>query len=107
MARDRDRPAWLRDLNHIRAIPVERPGQPVAGLRKSPGATEYEIACTVSGLNSVIVILWWAQDLYQAEATFQEWLDQSWAVLDRTFFDWHEDYKFRTGAITGFVVHPQ
>jgi hypothetical protein len=84
----------------IQAHPLDAPDDS-AGTKE-----KYLMACTVSGASSLVLIAWRARDLEHAEATFQAWLDQGWAVLNRTFFNEPSRYVFRTAAVTGFVVLP-
>ena len=100
MARDRpERPAWLQDRTLVQAHPLDVPDDVTSTY-------EYTMACTVSGSSSLVLIFWRARSRLHAEATFQEWLDNGWAIMNRTFFNEPCRYVFRTAAVTGFVVLP-
>ena len=99
MARSRpESPAWIRESKRTVARPLDR--------KPRPGDKRFTVACTVSGLNPVFLIAWWAPNHKLAEKEFRAWLDDDWATISRTFFDEPCVYLFRTGAVTGFVVLP-
>ena len=99
MVRNRPKyPAWVQDRTLVQAHPWDDPDL-VGGL-------EYQMACTVSGESSVVLVTWRARNPKDAEVTFQKWLEGGWGVLSKTFFNEPCRYVFRTGAVTGFVVLP-
>src|SRR5690349_2490524 len=101
MARFRpERPAWVRDKTVLQAHPW--PTTEGADDPDDPTGYMYTMACTVSGIDELVLISWRAVNRGLAEITFRQWLEDGWAVLSRTFFNEPCRFVFRTGAITGF-----